>query len=84
MIIWYQSHFANTEITCAEIGNLEGGQISYSAGASRSEYSLGVTATYTCDSGSLLQNGDEVRVCQHDGVSVRGEWSGTAAECVGE
>ena len=75
---------ANAEITCAELDDLERGHISYSAGASGFHYSLGVMATYSCDSGLLLENGDEVRVCQHDGVSVSGEWSGSAPECLGK
>ena len=49
-----------------------------------SRYNLSVMATYSCDSGLLLENGDEVRMCQHDGVSVTGEWSGSAPVCMGE
>ena len=74
----------HTEITCSQLGEPEQGLIAYSPDDDGSPYSLGVSATYSCDSGFLLQNGDEVRVCQHDGISVSGEWSGSAPECVGE
>ncbi len=47
-------------------------------------YDLGVTATYSCDDGFSLENGDSVQICNHDGVSVFGEWTGVAPECVGK
>ena len=41
-------------------------------------------ATYSCAVGYSLENGDKDRLCQHDGVSVSGEWSGSAPVCVGK
>ena len=36
---------------------------------------IGITATYTCDSGFML-NGNETQECQKDGI-----WSGAAPTC---
>ena len=41
-------------------------------------------ASYSCDDGYSLENGDEQRLCQLDAMGVAGTWSGTAPECVGK
>ena len=56
----------------------------YSSNTNGPQYDLGVMATYSCAVGYSLENGDKDRLCQHDGVSESGEWSGSAPVCVGE
>ena len=74
----------HAEVTCAQLEVPEGGEIQYSTNVISFQYDLGIIATYSCDSGYSLEGGDVERVCEHDGVSISGEWSGTAPECVGE
>ena len=76
--------FSHTELTCSQLDVPENALITYSSNTISSEYNLGIAATYTCPSGFSLENGDQERVCQYDGVGLSGEWSGVAPECVGE
>lgn len=70
------------EITCPELESPANGGILFSTNLG-GPYDLGVTATYSCDDGFVLSEGDPLRVCDHDGVSATGMWSGSALECIG-
>ena len=46
-------------------------------------YSFGTTAEYRCETGFGLSGGDSARICEGDGSSPTGVWSGDAPSCEG-
>ena len=73
-------YYCYTEVTCSDLDAPENGQVSYSS-SNGGPYDLGVVATYSCDDGFSLENGDEMRTCEQEGES--GVWSGMEPKCVG-
>ena len=71
------------EVTCEDIPDPDNGQIVFDTDTT-SPFDLETTATYSCDAGFELQNGDTVRTCEGDGTTETGTWSGMAPVCVGE
>ncbi len=45
-------------------------------------FSFGTSATHTCSEGVFLE-GNAVRICSGDGLSVTGSWDGIAPICLG-
>ena len=71
------------EVTCEDIPDPVNGQVVFDTDTT-CPFDLGTTATYSCDAGFELQNGDIVRTCEGDGTTETGTWSGMAPVCVGE
>lgn len=83
-------------IQCSSLSPLRNGQITFSENRN-APFVYGTTATYSCSSGYIIakdnnepvricgRNGttcDNVRVCNGDGTSTVGEWSGESLVCV--
>ncbi len=77
--------FSLTAIECLPLPDIENGMISYSTDTS-ANYSLGTTATYSCNDGyflSVTESTTVVRTCQDDdGMDAVGVFSGQAPRCV--
>ena len=58
------------------------GVVIYSHSASEL-YSFETIAEYRCEPGFGLSRGDPVRICEGDGSSPTGVWSGVAPRCEG-
>ena len=54
------------------------GQLTVTNGYVTHTYPTAGIATYTCNSGYSLVDGDQQRACQSDGI-----WGGTAPSCIG-
>ena len=74
--------FLTTVITCSALPAIKNGMIAYSRDTTE-RYDYGTTATYQCDSGYELTEGDTVRTCTGDDSSPVGQWNGTASKCAG-
>ena len=68
---------------CPDIADPVNGQINFSLDV-LAPFDFGTVATYSCCTGFGLNGGDVTRMCEGDGSSSIGEWSGTAPTCVGE
>ncbi len=55
--------------------------IVYSNGGTTPPFDYGTTATYQCNDGYNLANGDIERTCTGNGTTSVGQWSGTAPHC---
>ncbi len=64
-----------TEIPCSDLPTL---MVSYNGGSTDNR-PVGTVATYTCDTGYILNGGTTTRTCGSDGV-----WSGSAPTCLSE
>ena len=72
----------NTVIRCPALPTVEDAVVTYSSNAAMSQYDYGTTATYECDSGYELTEGDTVRTCTGDGSNSEDQWNGTAPVCL--
>ncbi len=68
-------------ITCSALIFVNNGMITYDPAGSVT-FSFGTSATHTCSEGFFLE-GNEVRICSGDGLSVTGSWDGTTSICSG-
>ncbi|XP_064384964.1 uncharacterized protein LOC135333878 isoform X2 [Halichondria panicea] len=66
-------------VTCPELNLINNGMITYSPDTT-SSFGIGTTATYSCADGHVL-SGSDTRMCEGDGSSTRGVWSGNAPIC---
>ena len=73
----------HAEIICSELTAPDNGQVSYDRAVITS-VQFQTTATYTCNSGYGLTGGNRSRVCDGDGRSYLGSWTGTAPGCGGK
>ncbi len=76
-----------TGITCSKSAVssdiASNGVIVYSSDSMTPPYDYGTTATYECNTGYEITSGDSERICTGDDGSSVGEWSGSAAICLG-
>ena len=56
------------------------GTISFPSGTT-APYDYETTATYQCNRGHVLTNGNRVRTSSGDGSSPTGQWDSTAPQC---
>ena len=76
---WNHS-FIVTGIMCSALPSITNGKINYPSG-STAPYNYETRATYQCNHGHELTNGDSVNTCTGDGRSTVGEWNGAAPQC---
>ncbi|XP_064387965.1 uncharacterized protein LOC135336171 isoform X3 [Halichondria panicea] len=67
-------------ITCSALALVNNGVITYDQAGSVA-FSFGTSATHTCSEGVFLE-GNAVRICSGDGLSVTGLWDGIAPICL--
>ncbi len=65
---------------CSALPSVTNGTIDYSSGTT-APYDYETIATYQCNHGHVLTNGDSVNTCTGDGRSTVGEWDGAAPQC---
>lgn len=73
----YSAVFAVARISCFELPAIANGVIRYSS----SELLFGVTASYTCNPGFGLSTGNSTRMCDGDGSTTNGTWTGDTPVC---
>ena len=64
---------------CPHIPDPENGNIDFVVDTT-APFEVGTTATYSCDQGFSLDEGDIVRTCEENDLT---SWSGSAPSCVG-
>ena len=76
--------FIFVAVTCSALSTDVNGVISYSPDTSE-PFDFGTRATYSCTEGFYLPVGGNIeRMCEGDGSSTSGVWSGTAPpDCLG-
>ena len=72
--------FVFAAIVCTNLTAPTNGRIVYSSDTT-SPYDFGTEATYECDIGFGISQGDRMRTCGGFGSSTEGMWSGDAASC---
>ena len=68
---------------CPDIPNPLNGKIEF-AEDKLAPFDLGTVATYICDFGYAVTEGNEMRVCVMDELSEAGTWNGNATTCDGQ
>ena len=79
-ITFFISSFIHLDIICPPLPAPENGQVVFS---NASSLIYGSEATYSCDEGFGLNEGDATRTCGGNSSSVIGFWSGSEPACEG-
>ena len=70
-------------IMCPSLPSLANGELIFVTDMGP-PHEFGTEVTYTCDTGYDIAMGKNTRICEGDGSTPVGEWSGTAPICTGE
>ena len=73
--------YIGTALTCTSIPAPQNGGIFFTPDTT-SPHDYNTVATYTCNAGFGLTEGDPARACGGDDSSIRGVWNGIAPVCI--
>ncbi|XP_064386513.1 sushi, von Willebrand factor type A, EGF and pentraxin domain-containing protein 1-like [Halichondria panicea] len=77
---WSGEEITCQRIRCSALRSVMNGTISFPSGTT-APYDYETTATYQCNRGHVLTNGNRVRTSSGDGSSPTGQWDSTAPQC---